>query len=168
MKFLIVAFALLGVSLATGNIEINNVGDDGSDISQNININNQNNVANINNWNGLNSWDSICDFGSGFAATRMFSKKICVITKINPETFPNLTQLRAMAKDKQYKPSQKMNTYIVNQSTVSNFGEYGKHIESMCKGVPSYTAQEIPSFEEGFAVCQFNSVFSLIGINLCF
>ncbi|KAE8618757.1 hypothetical protein XENTR_v10009487 [Xenopus tropicalis] len=171
MKFLIVA-ALLGVSLtlslANDNININNSGNDGGSVSQNVNINNANNIATINNLNGWNSWDSICDYGRGFAATRLFQKKICVVTKINKDSFPSLTQLSAIGKDKKRPSTTNLRTYTVNQKAIDNIGEYGQHIESLCKGLPTYTGQEMPVMEEGFALCHTSSIITILGISFCF
>ncbi|XP_075711452.1 gastrokine-1-like [Rhinoderma darwinii] len=169
MKLLIVT--LLGVfltqALANDNIKINNSGNDGGSVSQQVNINNQDNIANINNLNGWNSWDSICDYGKGFAATRLYNKKICVITHIKP-SFPTLEQLSAIAKKKQVAPNTQLVTYTINQTPIVNIGEYGQHIESLCKGMPAYTSQEMPNFEEGFAICQTNSMITILGISFCF
>ncbi|XP_053320675.1 gastrokine-1 isoform X2 [Spea bombifrons] len=173
MKFLIVAAALLGVFLtqsqANDNIKINNSGNDGGSVSQNVNINNQDNIASINNMNGWNSWDSICDFGRGYAATRLYNKKICVVTSMKKGSFPTLAQLSAIAKDKkQTAPNAQLVTYTINQTPIVNIGEYGQHIESLCKGLPAYTAQEMPSTGRGFARCCSSSIITILGISLCF
>ncbi|KAM8973137.1 gastrokine-1 [Pelodytes ibericus] len=173
MKSLIVVAVLLGVfltqSLANDNIKINNSGNDGGSVSQNVNINNQDNIASINSLNGWNSWDSICDYGRGFAATRLYNKKICVVSKMNKASFPTLAQLSAIAKDKhQAPPSPQMVTYTINQTPIVNIGEYGQHIESLCKGLPAYTAQEMPNFGGEFALCKSNSIITILGISFCF
>ncbi|KAG8440908.1 hypothetical protein GDO86_006587 [Hymenochirus boettgeri] len=148
MKFLVVLAAVLGVflaeSLANDNIQINNVRDDQSKVSQTVNINNQNNVATINNWEGWRSWDSVCDYGAGFAATRLYNKRICVITKINKETFPSLEQLSAYSKDSKLPANRELRVYTVNQRKVNNIGEFGRHVESLCNGLSTYTAMEMP------------------------
>ncbi|MEE6507604.1 hypothetical protein FKM82_027080, partial [Ascaphus truei] len=147
MKFLIVSVVLLGVflaqSLANDSVNINNSGNVGTNVKQNVNINNQNNVANINNLNGWNSWDSACDYGRGYAATRLFSKKMCIVTKMNKDTFPSLAQLSTFAKDEKNPPNPQMLTYTINQNPIVNIGEYGEHIQSLCKGLPTYTAQKM-------------------------
>uniref|UniRef100_F6R0F6 Gastrokine-1 n=1 Tax=Xenopus tropicalis TaxID=8364 RepID=F6R0F6_XENTR len=172
MKFLIATAVLLGIVLAQSqandNIKINNSGNEGGRVSQNVNINNQDNIATINNLNGLDSWDSICDYGAGFAATRLFQKKICVVTKINKDSFPSLTQLSAIGKDKKRPSTTNLRTYTVNQKAIDNIGEYGQHIESLCKGLPTYTGQEMPVMEEGFALCHTSSIITILGISFCF
>ncbi|KAM3925699.1 gastrokine-1-like isoform 1-T1 [Leptodactylus fuscus] len=149
------------------NIKMNNSGNEGGSVSQQININNQDQVANINNLNGWNSWDCFVDFGRGFAATRLYNKKICVVTKVKP-SFPTLEQLSTISKTKKIPPATQLVTYTINQTPIVNIGEYGQHIESLCKGMPAYTAQEMPNFEEGFALCKTNSMITILGISFCF
>ncbi|XP_072004980.1 gastrokine-1-like isoform X1 [Engystomops pustulosus] len=169
MKFLIAT--VLGVfltqALANDNININNSGNDGGSVNQQVNINNQDNVANINNMNGWNSWDNICDFAKGYAATRLYNKKICVVTKIKP-SYPTLEQLSVIAKTKKVPPTTQLVTYNINQTPIVNIGEYGQHIESLCKGMPAYTAQEMPNVQGEFAYCKSNSIITILGINFCF
>ncbi|XP_031754001.1 gastrokine-1 isoform X1 [Xenopus tropicalis] len=172
MKFLIATAVLLGIVLAQSqandNIKINNSGNEGGRVSQNVNINNQDNIATINNLNGLDSWDSICDYGAGFAATRLLHKQACVITKINKDSFPSLAHLSAVAKDKKQSTNTELRTYTVNPRRVYNFGVFGRHVESMCKGLPSYTAQEMPEFQRGFGSCCSSSIITILGFNFCF
>ncbi|XP_073509737.1 gastrokine-1-like isoform X1 [Phyllobates terribilis] len=169
MKLLIAT--VLGVfltqALANDNININNSGNDGGNVNQQVNINNQDNVANINNWNGWNSWDSMCDYAKGFAATRLYNKKICVVTRIKP-SFPTMEQLSAIAKSKKVPTNNQLVTYTINQKPIVHIEEYGKHIESLCRGMPAYTAQEMPNFEAGFALCKTNSIITILGISFCF
>ncbi|XP_063301649.1 gastrokine-1-like isoform X1 [Pelobates fuscus] len=172
MKSLILIAALLGVfltqTLANDNIKINNAGNDGGNVYQNVNINNQDNIASVNSLNGWNSWDSVCDFGRGFAATRLFNKKICIINKMN-KSFPTLAQLSAIAKDKQKPaPNAQMTSYTINQKPVVHIEEYGQHIESLCKGLPAYTAMEIPNVGGEFSLCRSNSIITILGISFCF
>ncbi|KAM4037868.1 gastrokine-1-like isoform 1-T1 [Anomaloglossus baeobatrachus] len=169
MKLLIAT--ILGVfltqALADDNVNINNSGNDGGNVNQQVNINNQDNIANINNWNGWNSWDSVCDFAKGFAATRLYNKKICVVNKINPN-FPTMEQLSEIAKTKKVPTNNQMVTYTINQKPIAHIEEYGKHIESLCKGMPAYTAMQMPNFEAGFALCDTNSIITILGISFCF
>ncbi|XP_077116970.1 gastrokine-1-like [Ranitomeya variabilis] len=169
MKLLIVA--VLGVfltqALANGNININNSGNDDGNGNQQVNIDNQEKVANINNWNGWNSWDSVCDFARGFAATRLYNKKICVVTKMKPN-FPTMEQLSAIAKGEKVPTNNQLVTYTINERPIVQIEEYGKHIESLCKGMPAYTAIEMPNFEAGFALCRTNSMITILGISFCF
>ncbi|OCT86659.1 gastrokine-1 isoform X2 [Xenopus laevis] len=172
MKFLIATAIVFGLCLAqtqaNDNIDIDNSGNEGGSVSQNVNINNQDNIATINNLNGWKSWDSICDYGAGFAATRLFHKQSCVITKINKDSFPSLAQLSAIAKDKKQTTNTPLRTYTVNPRRINNIGVFGQHVETMCKGLPSYTAQEMPEFQRGFGSCCSASIITILGFNFCF
>ncbi|XP_018409908.1 PREDICTED: gastrokine-1-like [Nanorana parkeri] len=169
MKFLAAAVlgVLLTLSLANDNVDVNNSGNDGGNVNQQVNINNQDRIANINRFNGWDSWDSICDYGNGFAATRLYKNKICVINKMK-SNFPTLQQLKAISENNQVPQSVDMTTYTINQKPIINIGEYGRHIEALCKGMPAYTAIELPQAEEGFALCHTNSMITILGISFCF
>ncbi|XP_056425192.1 gastrokine-1-like, partial [Hyla sarda] len=167
----VIIVTILGVfltqALANDNVNINNSGNDGGSVNQQVNINNQDQVANINYPNGWNSWDSVCDFAKGFAATRLYNKKICVVTKIKP-SFPTLAQLSTIAKTKKVPTNTQLVTYTINQKPIVNIEEYGQHINALCKGMPAYTAQEMPNVGEDFAYCKANSIITILGINFCF
>ncbi|XP_044132670.1 gastrokine-1-like [Bufo gargarizans] len=169
MKLLIATIlgVLLTQALGNDNININNSGNDGGSISQQVNINNQDHVANINHFNGWNSWDSVCDFGNGFAATRLYNKKICVVTKMTP-SFPTLEKLSEIAKTKKVPTNTQLVTYTVNQTPVVHIEEYGQHIEALCRGIPAYTALEMPNVGGEFALCDTNSIITIFGISFCF
>ncbi|XP_072258927.1 gastrokine-1-like isoform X2 [Pyxicephalus adspersus] len=168
MKLLVAAVfgVLLTLSLANDNVDVNNSGNDGGSVNQQVNINNQDRTANINQFNGWNSWDSICDYGNGYAATRLYKKKICVINKMKPN-FPSLAQLKAISENKA-PPTTELTTYTINQKPIVNIEEFGSHIEALCKGIPAYTAIELPRSARGFAVCCSSSSITILGISLCF
>ncbi|XP_068128465.1 gastrokine-1-like isoform X1 [Hyperolius riggenbachi] len=168
MKFLIAAVfgVLLTVSLATDNVDISNSGNDSGSVNQQVNINNQDNIANINHFNGWNSWDSICDYARGFAVTRLYNMKVCVITKMKPD-FPSMEHLKAVA-DKQQAPTTQMTTYTVNKTPILNIGEYSHQAEALCRGMPAYIGQEMPEFGAEFALCHSNSIITILGISFCF
>ncbi|XP_073478125.1 gastrokine-1-like isoform X1 [Aquarana catesbeiana] len=170
MKLLVAAVlgVLLTLSLANDNVDVNNSGNDGGSVSQQVNINNQDRIANINQFNGWHSWDSICDYQNGFAATRLYNKKICVINRMK-SNFPTLEQLKAISENKhQAPPTTELTTYTINQKPIVHIEEFGSHIEALCKGMPAYTAIEMPQAEEGFALCHTNSMITILGISFCF
>ncbi|XP_073478126.1 gastrokine-1-like isoform X2 [Aquarana catesbeiana] len=170
MKLLVAAVlgVLLTLSLANDNVDVNNSGNDGGSVSQQVNINNQDRIANINQFNGWHSWDSICDYQNGFAATRLYNKKICVINRMK-SNFPTLEQLKAISENKhQAPPTTELTTYTINQKPIVHIEEFGSHIEALCKGMPAYTAIEMPRSARGFAVCCSSSSITILGISLCF
>uniref|UniRef100_A0A8C5M9C4 Gastrokine 1 n=1 Tax=Leptobrachium leishanense TaxID=445787 RepID=A0A8C5M9C4_9ANUR len=133
------------LSLSRPNVDVGNEGNVGGNVHQVVNINNQDNVASVNSLNGWNSWDSICDYGRGFIATRPYAKKICIVSKMNKDVFPSLAELSSKVNQKQKAPSPQITTYSINQKPIVHIEEFGQHIESLCKGLPAYTALEIPS-----------------------
>ncbi|XP_030057718.1 gastrokine-1 [Microcaecilia unicolor] len=173
MKTLIVIAALLGVFLAPslGNDNINIVNQDniGGDDHQTVNIDNHDNIANINNYNGWNSWDSICDYSRGSFAARFFDKKICVVGKINKASFPSLAQLSEVARDKTRSRAPTPMSYSVSPNKVTDVGQFGKHIQALCKDIPTYTSQEAKDGQfSGFALCKSSSIITILGISFCF
>ncbi|KAM4036886.1 gastrokine-1-like [Anomaloglossus baeobatrachus] len=164
MKTLVIFAALLGSLLATDNIDINNQGNVGENVHQTVNINNQDHVANINNLNGWNSWNSICDYGRGVFATRLYGKQMCVVTKMDNAVFPSLEVL-------QQKPVQTTThffKYNVNEVPIANIGIYGVHIEALCGGIPSYTAEVSKGDKHHHSDCDPKSIITILGITFCF
>ncbi|XP_029457647.1 gastrokine-1-like [Rhinatrema bivittatum] len=174
MKTFIVTAALLGIfltpSLANDEVNINNQGNVGGDVHQTVNIDNHNNIANINNYNGWDSWNSICDYNRGLFATRLFAKKICVVGKINKAAFPSLAQLSEEAHEKTHRNSPAPVTYSVSPNKITDVGQFGEHIQALCKGVPTYTSQEAQGGPHisGFAMCSSSSIITILGISFCF
>ncbi|XP_044132949.1 gastrokine-1-like [Bufo gargarizans] len=151
---------------ASHNINVNNQGNDGDNVHQTVNINNQDQVANIHNLNGWNSWDSICDYGNGVFATRLYGKRMCMVTKIDKTVFPSLEVL----KQNPVKTTKQLFKFNINQVPIANIGIYGVHIDALCHGIPSYTADanqgEWMSFMMTIATA--NSIITFAGISFCF
>ncbi|XP_078522782.1 gastrokine-1-like [Lissotriton helveticus] len=175
MKTLILTAALLGVFLthtgANDDINVSNQGNVGGDVHQAVNINNQDNVANINNFNGWDSWDAILDYNRGLYATRVFSKKACIVTKMNKAVFPTLAQLSKAVQEKKASgdaPPRKV-TYAVIHTPVKDVSDFGGHIESMCRGLPTYSAAETQGSElfSGYGECSSSSIITILGITMC-
>ncbi|XP_075457416.1 gastrokine-1-like [Ascaphus truei] len=172
MKTLIIIASLLGVlltqSLADDNVNIGNKGNIGSNVHQTVNINNQNNVANVNNLNGWDSWDSVCDYGRGLFATRLFGKKICVVSKMNKAVFPSLAELSKVTQQEQPSTTPRLFKYSPNQVPIANIGVYGVHIEALCKGIPSYTVEEVQDTDFFPDICHTGSIITIGGISFCY
>ncbi|XP_039383246.1 gastrokine-1-like [Mauremys reevesii] len=150
MKLAIVIAALLGVFLApvfaNDNVNENNQGNDGGNSHQTVSINNDKHVANIDSNNGWNSWNSVWDYGNGYIATRILSKKACIIAKMNKNVMPDVVQLPQLIKEKKEAgsrgPPPVELQFTVSKTTVSDLAPYGKSVEFMCKGIPTYVAHE--------------------------
>ncbi|KAG6934446.1 gastrokine-1 [Chelydra serpentina] len=150
MKLSIVIAGLLGVfltpSLATDNVNENNQGNDGGNSHQTVSINNDKHVANIDSNNGWNSWNSVWDYGNGFMATRVFSKKSCIIAKMNKDVMPDIAVMPKLISERKKAgaqgPHPKELRFVVSKTRVPDLTPYGKHIEALCRGLPTYVAHE--------------------------
>ncbi|XP_008515211.1 gastrokine-1 [Equus przewalskii] len=179
MKFTIVFAGLLGVFLtpafANYNININDDGNSNGSGQQSVSVNNEHNVANVDNDNGWNSWNSIWDYNSNFAATRIFHKKACVVHRINKDVVPSLQALEALVKEKKLQgkgpggPPPKSLIYSINPHKVSDLDQFGQSISGMCRGVPTYMAEEMegPSLFFDLGVCFNANIFSILKISFC-
>ncbi|KAJ1091516.1 hypothetical protein NDU88_004637 [Pleurodeles waltl] len=139
--------ALLPQSLADDSVTLTNQGNDGGSVHQTVNINNEKNIANINTNVGMNSWNSIWDYNTGFIALRPFAKKSCYIHRMNRNVVPSIQELARLTKEKKDQkapagPPPRSLQYSVTSAKAENFEEYGKPIEAMCRGVPSYVTEE--------------------------
>ncbi|KAG9488888.1 hypothetical protein GDO78_005081, partial [Eleutherodactylus coqui] len=153
------------------NININNRGNDGGNVHQTVNIDNHDQVANINQYNGWRSWHSIWDYGNGFFAARLMSTRACVVSRMNRNAVPSLEELRKSTQEapKANAPPPRTLTYTVTQTRVKNVKQFGSHIESLCKGVPTFYAQETQG--AGLFVnmegCTDLGILRFLGISLC-
>ncbi|XP_073509743.1 gastrokine-1-like isoform X2 [Phyllobates terribilis] len=171
MKAVILLAALLGVVFATDNININNQGNDGDNVHQTVNIDNHNNIANINHYNGWNSWNSMWDYGNGMFAVRLMATRHCVVSKMNRNVVPSLEQLQKASQERQNPnaPPPRSLSYTITQTKVKNVAQFGNHIESLCKGVPTFFAQENQgsSFFVDLHGCTDLGILRFLGISLC-
>ncbi|CAJ0966298.1 unnamed protein product, partial [Ranitomeya imitator] len=163
--------ALLGVVFATDNININNQGNDGSNVHQTVNIDNHNSIANINHYDGWNSWNSMWDYGNGMFAVRLMATRHCVVSRMNKNVVPSLEQLQKASQERQNPnaPPPRSLSYTISQNKVKNVAQFGKHIESLCKGVPTFLAQENQGagFFADLHGCTNLGLLRFLGISLC-
>ncbi|XP_051831407.1 gastrokine-1 [Antechinus flavipes] len=150
MKLAIVFIGLLGFlwgsTSADSNINISN-DNDTNDGGQRVSINNEHNIANIDNDNGWNSWNAIWDYKTGFAATRIFAKKTCIVHRLNKKVVPALQDLEKMSKERKANvhagPSPQSLQYQIEPEETKDLTQFGSPIENMCKGLQTYQAQEV-------------------------
>nr|XP_020840875.1 gastrokine-3-like [Phascolarctos cinereus] len=111
---------------------------------QNTNVDIHGSIILIHDTNPWSEWDGILDYNHGYLAAKLYSKKACVLTRMDKVIFPSLEALRK-ALDKQlprnYDSSQGL-TYIILPARVKNVARYGKTISDLCRGVPTYFAQQ--------------------------
>ncbi|XP_074979480.1 gastrokine-1-like [Caretta caretta] len=128
------------------NVNENNQGNNGRNSHQTVSINNDKHVANIDSNNGWNSWNSVWDYGNGFISTRILSKKACIIAKINEKVMPDVVELPQLIKEKMKAgsrgPPPVELRFTVSETRVSDLALYGKSVEAMCRGIPTYVARE--------------------------
>uniref|UniRef100_A0A2R9BBA6 Gastrokine-1 n=2 Tax=Pan paniscus TaxID=9597 RepID=A0A2R9BBA6_PANPA len=179
MKFTIVFAGLLGVflapALANYNINVNDDNNNAGSGQQSVSINNEHNVANVDNNNGWDSWNSIWDYGNGFAATRLFQKKTCIVHKMNKEVMPSIQSLDALVKEKKLQgkgpggPPPKGLMYSVNPNKVDDLSKFGKNIANMCRGIPTYMAEEMQEASLFFysGTCYTTSILWIVDISFC-
>uniref|UniRef100_A0A8C3XNH5 Gastrokine-1 n=1 Tax=Chelydra serpentina TaxID=8475 RepID=A0A8C3XNH5_CHESE len=131
------------------NVNENNQGNDGGNSHQTVSINNDKHVANIDSNNGWNSWNSVWDYGNGFMATRVFSKKSCIIAKMNKDVMPDIAVMPKLISERKKAgaqgPHPKELRFVVSKTRVPDLTPYGKHIEALCRGLPTYVAHEAKS-----------------------
>ncbi|XP_077771827.1 gastrokine-1 [Canis aureus] len=153
MKLTIVFAGLLGVfltpALASSEINIGGNSNSGASGQQSVSVNNEHNVANVDNNNGWDSWNTLWDYNTDLAAIRLFGKKKCIVHRMNKNVMPSLQTLDTLVKEKKLQgkgpegPPPKGLMYSVNPEEVKDLNKLGKPIANMCRGIPTYMAEEI-------------------------
>ncbi|XP_007521337.1 gastrokine-1 [Erinaceus europaeus] len=177
MKFTILIAGLIGVFLVPAFSGYNiNIGDNGNSIGsgqQSVSVNNEHNIANVDNNNGWDSWSTLWDYNTNFAAVRVFSKKLCIVHRMNKAVMPSLQALDALAKENKKErpggPPPKGLMYSVNSEEVNDLDKFGKPIANMCRGIPTYTAEETEgaSLFSFSAKCLSTSILWVIDVSFC-
>ncbi|XP_040849279.1 gastrokine-1 [Ochotona curzoniae] len=177
MKITMIFVGLLGLILVPGlsgyNIIINDDNNANGSGQQSVTINNEHNVANVDNNNGWNSWNTLWDYEMGFAATRLFAKKSCIVHALNKNTMPSIEALDALAKEtKGQAPGgspPKGLIYSINPDTVDDLSQFGNNVARMCQGIPTYRAEEIPDANLFYysGKCFSTNVLWILNISYC-
>ncbi|KAM5227858.1 gastrokine-1 [Ctenodactylus gundi] len=155
------------------NINVNDDNNVAGSGQQSVSINNAHNVANIDNNNGWDSWNALWDYENGFAATRLFAKKSCIVHRMNPDAMPSIQALDALVKEKKSGgpggPPPKSLMYSINPEPVDDLNQFGKNIIGMCQGMPTYLAEEIPGPNVPFysEKCYDANILWILNISLC-
>ncbi|XP_019401458.1 PREDICTED: gastrokine-1 [Crocodylus porosus] len=147
MKLTIVTAVLLGVFLAPSlAVQDVNAGQADSDRKshQGVSVDYDKNVAIVTSNNGQQSWVSVLDYKTGFLATRIFSKKTCILVKMNKDKMPGIEALPKaldeMKKPEGQRPPPNELRYTVSEKKIQDITQYGEDIAALCHGLPAYEA----------------------------
>ncbi|NXC71478.1 GKN1 protein, partial [Anhinga anhinga] len=89
------------------------------------------------------AWKSVWDIKTGYVATKVFSKHTCIIAKINKrflldKLFPAPPQGYKGPNPHQLPPRE--NLFVISRKRLQSLHPYGKRIQALCRGIPSYLA----------------------------
>ncbi|XP_072488355.1 gastrokine-1 [Notamacropus eugenii] len=172
----IVFIGLLGLlqGSTSDNININDDNNVDGSGAQSVSINNEHNIANIDNNNGWEkSWNSVWDYNAGFAAVRLFAKRTCIVHSLNRDVVPGLQDLERITKENRANvhtgSSPKSLRYQIDPEQIKDLTQFGTPIENMCRGLPTYKAQEVQgrSFSFFSLSCFDLNVLWIVNISLC-
>uniref|UniRef100_A0A7M4FG71 Gastrokine 1 n=1 Tax=Crocodylus porosus TaxID=8502 RepID=A0A7M4FG71_CROPO len=114
---------------------------------QTLSISNNKHVANIDMNDGWNSWNLVWDEETGYLATRIFSKKVCFVSKMRKNTVPDTALFPQLIKERKSAgleaPPAKEVLCLVSETTASDLASFGQSIQAQCKGVPTYIAHHL-------------------------
>ncbi|XP_051667931.1 gastrokine-1-like [Manacus candei] len=138
MKFTIVIASLLGVFLAPALANKNIENGHHSDNS---------NHSDTNPKEGSEAWKTVWDFKTGYVATKVFSKNTCIIASTSRrfwlgKRFPTPPQGDTGSQPHPLPPRE--NRFIISRNRLQNLSPYGKRIQALCRGIPSYLAYPAP------------------------
>ncbi|ELW64078.1 Gastrokine-3 [Tupaia chinensis] len=122
--------------------------------------------------NVLSEWAGILDYKNALLAAKLFSKMACVLAKMDQVVFPTINDISKALGKQTFKPCPSTHglTYTVLPIRVKNLGQFGMPIEDICRGVPTYFAQQQ---KEGTALaidpdsCSQVQLLSFIRLSIC-
>ncbi|XP_062995524.1 gastrokine-1-like [Elgaria multicarinata webbii] len=165
----ILAVAFLGLltntSFANNAVQLINKGNNGGTVYQTVNINHNINVAAFNIYSGMHSTNAIVDYNNGLIVYHMPYKRTCVVSRMNRQTFPSLSQLDDMIHEGQPLHSLHRN-YQISRTLIRNIASLGGPIQAICGGLNTYWATESQSeFVSGGGCAGVRLLF--LDVNLC-
>ncbi|KYO44150.1 gastrokine-1 [Alligator mississippiensis] len=89
---------------------------------------------------------------NGYVATRILSKKACIVSKMNKNAMPDSALFPQLIKERKsaglQAPPAKELLCIVSKTTASDLTPFGPSIHAQCRGVPTYIAHQVqgPNF----------------------
>ncbi|XP_078522787.1 gastrokine-1-like [Lissotriton helveticus] len=117
-------------------------------------------VAYLKTEDGLNSRVTVLDYNLGVVATRLLSNQNCVVMMMNREVIPTLEHLREETQN----PPRPQMSYSLMNTPMKNAALFGKQVEQLCAGVPSYYAEETERTTYS-APCE--TIITILGVTIC-
>ncbi|XP_008046739.1 gastrokine-3-like [Carlito syrichta] len=147
MKHLVASFILV-ILLLTPSLALMNISDshslDGSVGTQTIQVDDFQGMVSIQDSNVFSEWSGIMDYKTDLFAVKLFSKRACILAKMDQAVFPSLDDI-SKALDKQtfkHYPSTHGLTYTVLPNRVKSLAQYRTAIKNVCREFPTYFAQQ--------------------------
>ncbi|XP_012501883.1 PREDICTED: gastrokine-3-like [Propithecus coquereli] len=145
---------------------------EGSVGTQSIYVDASRGIVSVRDNDVLNEWYGILDYEKSLLVAKLFSKRVCVLAKMDQAVFPSLDDMSKALEQQDFKPYPPTHglTYVVVPSRVKNLAQYGMPIKDVCRDVPTYFAQQQ---KEGTALaidpdsCFEAQLDSFMGLSIC-
>ncbi|XP_023796607.1 gastrokine-1-like [Cyanistes caeruleus] len=142
MKLPIVIASLLGVflapALANNNME-NNFNGQLSEDSNHSEIR-----VSTNPREGSEDWKTIWDFKTGYVATKVFSKNTCIIATTSKRFWLGKHFSAPLQGSGPQQLAPRENRFLISRDRLQSLSPFGKRIQALCRGIPSYLAYPAP------------------------
>lgn len=92
---------------------------------------------------GSDPWKSVWDAKTGYVATKVLSKHTCIISKMDEgflfdNLFPESPEGNEGSDPRELPPRE--NRLLISRDRLQTLRPYGKRIQALCRGIPSYLA----------------------------
>uniref|UniRef100_A0A8C8ZGH6 Gastrokine-3 n=1 Tax=Prolemur simus TaxID=1328070 RepID=A0A8C8ZGH6_PROSS len=145
---------------------------EGSVGTQSIHVDASQGIVSVRDNNVWSEWHGILDYEKSLLVAKLFSKRACVLAKMDQAVFPSLDDMSKALKKQDFTPYPPTHglTYIVVPSHIKNLAQYGMPVKDMCRDVPTYFAKQQ---KEGTALaidpdsCFEAQLLSFMGLSIC-
>ncbi|XP_074020192.1 gastrokine-1-like [Numenius arquata] len=143
MKLTIVIASLLGVFLASALANMNGKNNAQGHHGEHSHRSLTDTGVSTHSKEGSEDWKSVWDVTTGYVATKVFSKHTCIIANMDKrfwldKPFPAPPQGHQGPSLHQLPP--RLNRFIISRNRLQSLRPYGKQIQALCRGIPSYLA----------------------------
>ncbi|XP_068012628.1 gastrokine-1-like [Melanerpes formicivorus] len=94
---------------------------------------------------GSSDFKTLWDTKTGYVATKVLSKNTCVISSMGRAFWFNEPHRGPKGSRPRYSPP-RQNRFVISTKALQSLEPYGKRIQALCRGVPSYFAYPSPGF----------------------